>query len=115
MALINKNTGRVWKQSSFCPWITIVRDDSGQSLSPFDRLRDTVTVQPSPAQPEVELAQEVAAPLADIQGAIRVLNAGWEQLAGAQNNATKRFAIIGLKNQIEVLGAAIADYEKTVT
>lgn len=115
MGIINKNTGRVWNISSFCPWITLVRNDEGPSLNPFERTRNTVTMQPSPEQPEVEMEMKVAAPLADIQSAIRVLNVGWEQLAGAQSKDTKKFAVVGLKNQVEVLAAAIAEYEKTLT
>ena len=113
MGLINKNTGRIWNLSSFCPWITLVRNNEGPSLSPWDS-KPAITIQPSPEQPEVEVEPEVAAALADIQAAIRVLNAGWEQLAAAQKPATKQFAVIGLKNQIEILQAALAEYEKGI-
>lgn len=116
MAIINKNTGRFWQMSSFCPWINIIRpeDSTTTSLSPFDQHRNTVTIQPSPDLPEVELEQEVAAPLADIQSAIKVMNAGWEQLVSAQSDSAKRFAVQGLRHQLEAIKTALNEYEAKI-
>jgi len=115
MSLINQNTGRVWQQSSWCPWITIVRTEDGTPLSPFDRFKKpAVTIKPSPEQPEVELPENVVGPLADIQAAIRVLNASWEQLAVASTPSMKRSIVAGFKAQAAMLLDSIESYAETI-
>jgi len=106
---------RQWNQTNWCPWITITRTEDGNTLSPFDRFKKpAVTIQPSPEQPEVEVPGNLVGPLADIQAAIRVLNASWEQLALASTSSMKQAIVAGFKGQAAMLLDSIESYAETI-
>jgi len=108
-----QDSGQVWTQRPWCGWITIKRVSGQSTVAPWTTrpvLNQPVAIQ-TPTMPDVEVSAEEVGPLAEVQSAVNMINAGFDQLAAASTPARKRLAVGGLENQIEFLKEVLQDYK----